>query len=359
MVLLNKGLVHKNYQPWIKVVESGFVKGRQPFRFVGASAVNLVFYDNWELDLEKAIRTAKENKISVLRIYMDWGWGKDEDYDKVLNIASKYGIYVILTLTDCCCIGDYPTLKKYFEVHAPFCNITNRESINAFKRRIKQIIERRNSINERIYRDDPAIFAWEIANELEYGLFSDEEVQGWITELASYIKSLDTRHLVTVGISAEGEEFDAENQSYGMLNIPALDFISFHFYCSLEELSKGLAEFEESCLEKLELRTEKFSSMAKPVVVGEFGFLGKEGLNFNGLTNEEKQNMLEVYVAKLKKLMDTSFNTGASGVMFWGWGVPEEKKVPMWWSRESHSIEDNELCRFLKDYQIPEMLSAP
>ncbi len=183
--------------PWIKLTKEGFVKGGKPFKFIGANAVNIVFYDDWDLNIEKTIRTAKENNISVLRLYIDLGWGKDDDFDRIFDIASKNGMYIILTFTDCCCSSDYATIKKYFEVHAPFCNITNEQSVRALKKLIKQIIERKNSINNRVYRDDPTILAWEIANELEYWRFTESEVRKWIDEIAGYIKSLDKNHPVT------------------------------------------------------------------------------------------------------------------------------------------------------------------
>ena len=176
---------------WVKAEDRGLSAGGRPFRFIGANTVNFVFYDDWDLNLEEAIRSAKENNISVLRVYLNWGWGKGEDYDRIIDIAARYGIYVTLALTDCCCSGDYPDLDKYFASHAPFCNITNARSVTAFKKFIKDTIYRKNSINGRLYRDDPAIIAWEIANELEYWRFPDNEVKKWIDNIAGYIKSHD------------------------------------------------------------------------------------------------------------------------------------------------------------------------
>jgi hypothetical protein len=339
--------------PWIKVTSNSFIKDNKPFKFIGANAVNLVFYDDWDLDIEKAIRTAKENNISVLRCYIDWGWGKDEDIDRILDIASRNGIYIILTLTDCCCSGDYPNLKKYFEVHAPFCNITNSYSINAFKKRIREVIERKNSINGRIYRDDPAIFAWEIANELEFRYFNEADVCRWIEDIADYIKSLDKRHLLTIGINANDSEFDRDSSLYEMFNVPALDFFSFHFYASgdFSNPEKAVA-LPDEYLGKIGFRTKKFLSMGKPVIMGEFGLNDSIESNFR-IRSEG------LYIQEFKKCMDAAFSAGASGVMFWGWGIPEEGRIPMWWSQESHSIADEKFCSLLKGYQINRNKTLP
>ena len=229
IIFLSDDAYAANQQAWVKAKAGGFVKDGKPFKFIGASAVYMVFYDDWDLDLEKAIKTAKENNISVLRLYIDLGWGKSEDFDKIFDIASKNGIYIILAFTDCCCSCDFQDLNKYFEVHAPFCNITNTRAKNALKKLIKQIVERRNSINGRQYRQDPTIMAWEIANELEYWRFSKSEVHSWVEEIAGYIKSLDKNHLVTIGLSVNAP-VEINDYLSSVFNVKSIDFSSFHLY---------------------------------------------------------------------------------------------------------------------------------
>lgn len=346
IVLLYKTAFAENSESWIKATKADFVKDGKPFKFVGASAVNLVFYDDWNLDIEKAMHTAGENNISVLRVYIDLGWGKIEDFDRFFAAAAKYGVQVILAFTDCCCSKDYPDLEKYFRVHAPFCNITNRQCVLAFKKLIREIIERKNSVNGRIYRDDPAIFAWEIANELEYWHFTNSEVYNWVEEIAGYIKSLDKNHLVSIGINTDSSEFIEGDSLYKMFNIPALDFFAFHFYPSSERLDVHKAAVED--IEKIEFITKKFISLGKPVVMGEFGFSNSIDLN-----NRIKSSQPKSYNAVFKEMMDSAFLAGSSGVMFWGWGIPAEKNIPMWWSKESHTISDRAFCDFIKKYKFP------
>lgn len=336
-------------QPWIKASSQGFIKDKKPFQFIGSSAVNLVFYDDWGLDVEKAFQTAKKNNISVLRFYLDWGWGKDEDIDRILAIASKYKVYVILTLTDCCCSDDCSNVERYFQVHAPFCNITSRQSREAFKNRIKRIVERRNSINGRLYRDDPTILAWEIANELEYWHFTNEEVFDWLEEMAAYVKLLDKKHLVTVGIPTFDPKFDQDGSLHEMFNAWGVDFFSVHFYPPLEISNFNNTEIFNSCQRQIKLRIKRFLSLGKPVVMGEFGFSNSADLNFKIRHSLDKS---EFYLQVYQGLMDTAFSAGAGGVMFWGWGIAQEKEIPMWWSKESHDVTDEGFCDFLRRYQI-------
>uniref|UniRef100_A0A7N0VEI4 mannan endo-1,4-beta-mannosidase n=1 Tax=Kalanchoe fedtschenkoi TaxID=63787 RepID=A0A7N0VEI4_KALFE len=75
-----------------------------------------------------------------------------------------------------------PTIKEYYKAY------------------IKAIVTRRNSISWVRYADEPAIFAWELINEPRCASNSSAPVlQAWIAEMAAYIKSLDQKHLVTVG----------------------------------------------------------------------------------------------------------------------------------------------------------------
>jgi len=341
-------------QTWIKIEENSFAKDGKAFKFIGASAVNLVFYDDWNLDLEKVIRTAKENNVSVLRLYLDWGWGKDEDYDKIIDLASRYGIYVILALTDCCSSSDYSSFEKYLQVRAPYCNVLNRQATTVFKRRIKQILERKNSINGRIYLKDPSILAWEIANELEYWHFPYPQVQSWVRELAAYIKSIDSNHLLTISISTDNAEFDSDTQSYALFDIEGVDFISFHYYPHFEISSSGEAIVTNNYIKQISLRTKNFLARGKPVILGEFGFTNSADLNYRSKINPHSK---AIYSSVFKESMDAAFSGGASGVMFWGWGIPEENNIPMWWSHESHSTADENICVLIKGYKIPGIIN--
>lgn len=103
-------------------------------------------------------------------------------------------------------------------------------------------------------------------------------------------------------------------------------------------------------IHRIELITKKFLSLGKPVIMSEFGFSNSIDLNSKIRSNRDT---VDLYNLAFKRYMDTAFLAGASGAMFWGWGIPEEKKIPMWWSNESHSVADKEFCNFLKKYQIP------
>ena len=58
---------------------------------------------------------------------------------------------------------------------------------------INTVVNRVSSVNGRRYRDDPAIFSWQLANEPR------DYPSNWVGDSAQYIKSLDPNHMVSVG----------------------------------------------------------------------------------------------------------------------------------------------------------------
>jgi uncharacterized protein (TIGR03437 family) len=114
-----------------------------------------------------------------------------------------------------------------------------------FKNYVGMLLNRANTITGISYKDEPAIMAWELGNELR-NKGDANALLIWEAELASYIKSIDPNHLVADG--GEGMDDDAslypgisntyavrgdEGCSYRRLvNIPGIDLVSYHLYPS-------------------------------------------------------------------------------------------------------------------------------
>jgi hypothetical protein len=339
--------------PPIKVKYPGFTIDGKPFRFIGANSIYFGFYDEYGFRIEDAIRTAKESGINVLRIYIGFGinsWnGKPyEKFDEVLDIAAKYGVYVIATITDCCCFGgDWGKTNEAYFQHVPYCDVANATSLTSFKDYIKKVLFRKNSVNGIIYKDDTTIMAWDVANEQPLQLFSDSGFKNWLTDITAYIKSLDPNHLITIGIDMSRDVYSSAGAPYEALNVPGLDFYSFHF---------NLPNYRAAAsnLDSLRYRTEMLLSKGKPVVLEEFG-VGSERVLIKGVDTTVEGAWLKAY----RDQMDIAFSSGVSGVMFWGWGVPETRSVPLWWNTEDHDITETKFVNLIKDYQIPPANIAP
>ncbi len=117
----------------------------------------------------------------------------------------------------------------------------------AYKDWVAHVVTRRNTINGRLYKDDPAVFSWELANEPRMkGGNSFDRGTGWTTstltdwadEMSKYIKSLDQNHMVSVGdegfLNGGGDHW-AYKANDGVDNealtaLAGVDFQTFHSY---------------------------------------------------------------------------------------------------------------------------------
>ncbi len=114
-----------------------------------------------------------------------------------------------------------------------------------FQNYIRTIVERRNTITGVLYRDEPAILAWELGNELRNPApGASAALIDWTAEMARFLKSVDPNHLVADG----GEGFDDDASLYPGLSssyavagregasfhrvvaIPEIDMASYHMY---------------------------------------------------------------------------------------------------------------------------------
>ncbi|GLJ19089.1 hypothetical protein SUGI_0342820 [Cryptomeria japonica] len=107
----------------------------------------------------------------------------------------------------------------------------------------QRIMTRNNSLNGVVYKDDPTIFAWELINEPRCQIDpSGRTVQRWVKEMASYVKSIDSNHLLEVGM--EGfygdsvpirKQFNPNGLEFGtdfitINQLPGIDFATVHAY---------------------------------------------------------------------------------------------------------------------------------
>ncbi|CAN0890777.1 Mannan endo-1,4-beta-mannosidase 6 [Linum grandiflorum] len=153
-----------------------------------------------------------------------------------------------------------------------------------------KIVTRKNSLSRVKYSDEPAIFAWELMNEPRCASSTCAPVlQAWISEMTSYLKSLDRKHLVTVGLegfyglnttnksevnpgewaASLGSDF-IENSA-----VHDIDFASVHSYpdswmqnADLETKAKYLTRWVDSHI------GDGDSLLKKPVLFTEVGSVG-------------------------------------------------------------------------------------
>ncbi|KAL5221801.1 hypothetical protein ABZP36_026514 [Zizania latifolia] len=158
-----------------------------------------------------------------------------------------------------------------------------------FKVYIKTLLTRKNHLTGVQYKDDPTIFAWELMNEPRCTSDpSGDTLQRWMEEMAAYVKSIDKKHLLTVGtegfygptsppnkLSVNPGDWYPNNYGGDFVRnskIADIDFASVHVYpdnwllhANLDEKVKFAKRWITSHVE------DGDKELDKPVLVSEFG----------------------------------------------------------------------------------------
>ena len=337
-----------------KAASGGFVRQRggrffvanRPFRFVGAN-VAVMYRDEDREKMPETLRQAAQAGIKVVRVWAsgeggtnpndvqpvadvaDWPrnhplrfapgqWNEEAlvHLDKVIAEAARNNMYVQLCLTNWwrdtggvtqylrwAGINDAADDRYKFGINNEKAILfySNPETRRLYREHLEKLATRRNTITGVVYRDDPAIFGWELMNEAQVITGRWAERRAWFSEMSAYLKSLDPNHLIAPGAwgyrsSSERREWLADHA------IPTIDYCDVHSYPrddhdSFVDSPAVLKEFIEN-------RAAAAFSIGKPLVFGEFG-IGVDG--YNGASQ------LEWY----KAFFEGNARAGAGGAMFW------------------------------------------
>jgi mannan endo-1,4-beta-mannosidase len=171
-----------------------------------------------------------------------------ERLDRTIALAEVKGMRLILPLVNYW--DDFGGVNQYLQ----WFGLTGREQFylhpevkDAYRNYVEHLLLRVNTKTNRRYRDEPAILAWELANEprcvkpsgspLSNG---NEVLLAWVDEMSSFIRSLDSNHLIGVGDEGYFRHSFAfgnnlYNGSFGvdcekLLGLRNVDFGTCHLY---------------------------------------------------------------------------------------------------------------------------------
>jgi mannan endo-1,4-beta-mannosidase len=169
--------------------------------------------------------------------------------DYLLAKAAENDIKMVLVLTNNWReFGGMDQYLKWFNLAYHHEFYSDDRAKQAYKRYAAHLIERINTITKVAYKDDPTIFAWELANEprcRNFGQYDRLEdckpgtITSWVKDMSEHIKSLDPNHLVAVGDEGFFNRPGAGNEQYpgkdgadhdAFLALDSIDFGTFHLY---------------------------------------------------------------------------------------------------------------------------------
>lgn len=206
--------------------------------------------------------------------------------------------------------------------------------MNALKAQVEKVVGRVNTITGIAYKEDPTIMSWELANEPRpMRPRAIDAYKQWVKVTAAWIKSIDSRHLVTIG--SEGEMGSETMEVFKDVHALAfIDYATIHIWpknwgwFSDTSIAKGMAVIIQNSDQYIKKHADAMQVLGKPLVVEEFG-LPRDGHSFS---RQASTVFRERYYASVFAHLKHSAQTGGviAGCNFWavgGMGRPAAGRV--------------------------------
>ncbi len=290
----------------LRVMASSEGPNTEPYRTVPALMTSPGEYDGSVLDgldfLLAEMGKRGMRAVMVLNNFWQWSGGMAQyvswhektaipypgDYEKFISYAARFYAY--------------PECQAWFRDH------------------IAMVVGRTNPYTGLKYRDDPAVFSWELGNEPR------RYPQIWIDETAAYIHSLDPNHLVTTG--SEGAPPEEKGQDLAKTHgSPGIDYATIHIWpqnwgwYDPKRPATYKSTAEPRAVAYFRKMADETKALGKPLVLEEFGLARDWATKKNNLDPASATTNKDLYYAALFKLVEASIGAGgpACGDNFWAW----------------------------------------
>ncbi len=222
--------------------------------------------------------------------------GKDglQKLDYALYQAEKHGIKLLITFTNYWDafggMGQYIKWAQELGITGLKKDdfYTNETLKGWYKDYVNGLLNHTNQYTGRKLKDEPSVFAWELANEPRCNTDAqckDNILYNWAKEMSEYVKSVDPNHMVSLGdegfynkpygyyneyttsnyafYGAEGVDFEK------LMTINTLDFGTPHLY--LDQWGMKHTGTGQDDLLWFKIHGETCAELDKPVILEEFG----------------------------------------------------------------------------------------
>ena len=346
-----EGPIHETDQP-----SASFVLEGEPFCFAGTNNYYLIYKSHKMVD--DVLETTKDLGLKVIRIwaYLDRGsldgsvrnvdgagekagvyfqyWDPAskrpayndgatglEHLDYVLDKAKTLDLKVMLVLTNNW--KEFGGMDQYvvwygLKEHHQF--YTDSAVVRAYEDWIDHLVHRKNSLNGSLYRDDPTIFGWELANEprcINAGDFDHASACNsrilvqWADERSAFIRSIDPNHMVSMGdegffANGTSPHYDGADgvDHAALLALKHLDFGTYHLY-------PGTWGHPTSWASKwIEDHIEAARSAGKPTLLEEYGIEARRSSSGAIADDAARRSAYARWHALVGK-------RGGNGALFW------------------------------------------
>ncbi len=212
---------------------------------------------------------------------------------------------------------------------------------------VKQIVTRKNTVNGRLYNEDPTIMSWQLANEPRPGRDGEPGKQNlsafykWIDSSAQYIHSLDTNHLVSTGSEGKAGCIQSEEAFLEAHKTKYIDYLTFHLWplnwgwFNPKRFSETLPATEEKALKYIHLHLALARQLNKPIVMEEFGIGRDNGEILPGTPTTARDQYFKLV---FKSIFDSArCGSPIAGSNIWSWGgeVSAQHQDGIWQEEDS------------------------
>ena len=270
-----------------------------------------VYLQYWDPKKKQVVINQEENGLPRL--------------DYVLDSAARHDIKLILVMVNNWHhFGGMDQYVVWFgkQYHHEF--YTDPQIKQAYKSWVQQVVTRTNTINGKLYRDDPTIFSWELANEPRCIAAAGRDnkqgcdkstITNWAAEMSAYTKSLAPNHMLSVGdegfLDGGGSHWAYQANDgvdhRALTALPHVDFGTFHLYP--EDWGATLEWGDQWIVDHLKVARE----LGKPTILEEYGTkVGRAQGNLGPITKgwEERK-------ATYIRWNDIMLRRGGNGSLVW------------------------------------------
>ncbi len=275
----------------------------------------------------------KRKMTAVIYLSNNWNWSGG--YMQYLRWNHEIPDSVFLKDIQWSTIGNYTS--KFYDCENCMAD---------YRRQVKYIVSHTNSITHKKYSEDPAIMAWEIANEPRpMQPAAVNSYKKFIRSTAAYIKELDPNHLVTTG--TEGYKSTLESMSlYREINDDKnIDYLTIHIWpknwgwLNVKDFPGSIHSVIAKTDQYINEHEAVANELNKPMVIEEFGLpRDKQSFEMNSPTKYRDiyyRNMLSQW------LTSKMSNGNLAGVNFWAYGgIGKTTKGQIWWKEGDPYLGD-------------------
>ncbi|KAF7086178.1 hypothetical protein CFC21_089504 [Triticum aestivum] len=307
----NGGVAEGKVRGFARADGARFTVGGRPFYPNGFNAYWLMYMASNPGDRSKVLATLDQASRIGATVIRTWAFNDagsnrplqitpgvySEDVflglDFVIAEAKKRGLYLILSLANNW--GDFGGRRQYVQwakdqghnLGSDDDFFTDRHTQRFYMNHIKRVLTRVNNFTGVAYKDEPSIFAWELMNEPRVPSdLSGKTMQAWVALMSSYVKSVDGKHMVEIGLEGfygdsapqrkrfnPGGNYSAGTDFIGNNRISTVDFATIHSYPD-QWVPGSTSEQQVEFMKKwMASHTEDAAAaLRKPLLVAEFGW---------------------------------------------------------------------------------------